>query len=72
MIAYTIFIILSTLMVTAGILFWIISLFTGELKRPILSLIAYIFWPLSLAFISLYVYFYNINQLRKINKEGWE
>jgi hypothetical protein len=70
MIAYTIFIILSTLIVTSGILFWIISLFTGELKRPILSLIAYIFWPLSLAFISLYVYFYNINQLRKINKEG--
>jgi hypothetical protein len=68
MIAYTIFIILSTLIVTSGILFWIISLFTGELKRPILSLIAYIFWPLSLAFISLYVYFYNLNQSRKINK----
>jgi hypothetical protein len=69
MIAYTIFIILSTLIVTSGILFWIISLFTGELKRPMLSLIAYIFWPLSLVFISLYVYFYNLNQLRKINKE---
>jgi hypothetical protein len=69
MIAYTIFIILSTLIVTSGILFWIISLFTGELKRPMLSLIAYIFWPLSLVFISLYVYFYNLNQLIKINKE---
>jgi hypothetical protein len=65
MIAYTIFIILSTLMVTAGILFWIISLFSGELKRPILSLIAYIFWPLSLAFISFYVYLLNRYNSRK-------
>jgi hypothetical protein len=65
MIAYTIFIILSTLIVTAGILFWIISLFSGELKRPILSLIAYIFWPLSLAFISFYVYLLNRYNSRK-------
>ena len=65
MIEYTIFIILSTLIVTAGILFWIISLFSGELKRPILSLIAYIFWPLSLAFISFYVYLLNRYNSRK-------
>jgi hypothetical protein len=65
MIAYTIFIILSTLMVTSGFLFWIISLFTGDLKRPILSLIAYIFWPLSLAFITFYAYLLNRYNSRK-------
>ncbi len=65
MIEYTIFIVLSTLIVTSGILFWIISLFSGELKRPILSLIAYIFWPLSLAFITFYVYLLNRYNSRK-------
>ena len=59
MIAYTIFVVLSTLMITSGLLFWIISMFTGKMERPILSLVGYLFWPLSLVFIWIYVYFYN-------------
>ena len=59
MIAYTIFVVLSTLMITSGLLFWIISMFTGKMERPILSLAGYLFWPLSLFFIWIYVYFYN-------------
>jgi hypothetical protein len=67
MISYTIFIIFSTLVVTSGILFWLISLFSGNLKRPILSLIGYLFWPLSLSFISIYAYFYNLSNAPKEN-----
>lgn len=59
MIAYTFFVVLSTLMITSGLLFWIISMFTGKMERPILSLVGYLFWPLSLVFIWIYVYFYN-------------
>lgn len=59
MIAYTIFVILTTLMITSGIFLWIISMFSEKVERPILSLIGYLFWPISLLFIWIYIYFYN-------------
>jgi len=59
MIAYTFFVVLFTLMVTSGISFWLISMFTGKVEKPILSLIGYMLWPISLSFISIYVYFYD-------------
>jgi hypothetical protein len=65
MIMYTIFIVLSTLMISSGILFWIISLFTSKMERPILSLIGYLFWPFSLLIIIFYMYLLNRYNSRK-------
>lgn len=62
---YTIFIVLSTLMISSGILFWIISLFTSKMERPILSLIGYLFWPFSLLIIIFYMYLLNRYNSRK-------
>jgi len=56
MISYTIIIILTTLMFSSGTLFWIISMFTGKMERPILSLFGYLFWPVSILLIIFYVY----------------
>jgi hypothetical protein len=59
MIAYTISVILFTLIIASGIFFWVVSMFTGKVEKPILSLIGYVFWPISLVFIWIYAYFYN-------------
>jgi hypothetical protein len=65
MISYTIIIILTTLMFSSGTLFWIISMFTGKMERPILSLFGYLFWPVSILLIIFYVYLLNRYNSRK-------
>lgn len=55
-----------TLIVTSGIIFLIISIFSSEIKRPLLYLIGFIFWPLSLILILTYLFFVNtINERKK-------
>jgi hypothetical protein len=59
MIVYTFLIIILTLMATSGILFWIISLSTGKMERPLISLFGYLFWPFSILLILSYLYLIN-------------
>jgi hypothetical protein len=53
------------LMFSSGTLFWIISMFTGKMERPILSLFGYLFWPVSILLIIFYVYLLNRYNSRK-------
>jgi hypothetical protein len=57
---YTLFVIFMTLMISSGIIFWGISIFTDQIKRPLLYLIGCIFWPITLSVIFTYLFFVNI------------
>lgn len=59
MIIYTLAVILSTLMFFSGICFYIISLFTDKVERPLIFLIGCLFWPFSLILIYTYIFINN-------------
>ena len=56
---YTLFVIFMTLMISSGIIFWLISIFTSDIKRPVIYLIGCLFWPLSIIFIYTYLFLDN-------------
>jgi hypothetical protein len=64
---YTLFVIFMTLMLSSGIIVWLISIFNQKIKRPLVLLIGCLFWPLSLIFIYTYLFLYN----RVFSKESF-
>jgi len=67
MVIYTLAIIFLTIMICSGIVFWVISIFEGKIKRPLLYLIGCMFWPFSIVLI--YSYLSIINKI-KISDES--
>ena len=56
---YTLFVIFMTLMLSSGIIVWLISIFNQKIKRPGVLLVGCLFWPLSLIFIYTYLFLHN-------------
>jgi hypothetical protein len=56
---YTLFVILGTIVVLFGLVFWILMLFGEKMNWPFLKLFVYILWPLSLTIIILWVALVN-------------
>jgi hypothetical protein len=59
MIIYTLAVILSTLMLFTGFIFYVISMFSGKVERPLVFLIGCLFWPFSLLIVYSYVLIQN-------------
>ena len=65
MIVYTIVILCTSFVFLTGTIFWIISIFNNRMRNPLLSYVAYLFWPISLIFIAILTYFNNRYHSRK-------